>query len=506
MLDPASGNRQDCAYVWPRRVSPAALDVLALVLTVGVAAATRFSWLDLMEFKGDEAEACRLALHALGFSEPGVGRFFPTRGLVSSVGVPNPPLFVYLVAIPLAIVRSPLAAVVLVAAANVAAVAFCYVVGRRCYSRFVGFAAAALWALAPWAIVFSRKIWAQDLLPICTTLFVLALDAFLVRKRASAAFWLCVLLGVTTQLHFSAWVLAPVLVGALILGRDRVERRWLALGIAFIALVYAPFLIDHAGEIASAAHHHVNTHVPALVSRFTSALRFTFAIVGGDRMSALLGSQSRLAHPLSIVLGATALLGTALAWRSAPTEPIRRLRLLLLVWYVLPLAVLSILPTHDYIHYFIVITPLPFLGLAYMIERLATRQAVLGGVALAACLVAFLVLDIRFFRTVIHDGGAPGDYGIAYRDKANAVRDILRANPDREVAVGLDRRFRPSRKLRDIHLLLWNGRLGSGSHTPLLPPTHGYVFVDRFTTRLSDAAGSRSYGPLEVVPIKLAGG
>jgi hypothetical protein len=62
-----------------------------------------------MEFKGDEANACRLALHVLGYSEPGVGRFFPTAGLVSSISVPNPPLFVYLVAVPLAVVRSPLA-------------------------------------------------------------------------------------------------------------------------------------------------------------------------------------------------------------------------------------------------------------------------------------------------------------------------------------------------------------------------------------------------------------
>lgn len=484
-----------------RRVSPAALSV---IVTVAAASATRFCWLNLMEFKGDEATACRLALHVLGYHEPGVRDFFPTEGLISSVGVPNPPLFIYLVALPLAVVRSPIAVAACVAAANVLAVGLTYEVGKRLFSRFVGVSAAALLALSPWGIVFSRKIWAQDLLPICTVLFLLELDALLVRKRASAAFWLCLLLAVATQLHFSAWVLAPVLLGALILGRDLLKPRWLALGIGLGALLYVPFLVAHAGGIAHAAHQHAATHVPGLLTRFESALRFTFAIVGGDRMSILLGSQSPLAHPLSLVLGATALSGIVLAWRAARNAPLRRFRLLLVVWYVLPLAALSVLPVHDYIHYFIVITPLPFLGLAYVIECLAMRRVVIGGVALAACLVAFLFLDIRFFRTVIHNSGAPGDYGIAYREKADAVAEILRANPQRQVVIGLNDRFRPSRKLRDVQLLLWMGRLGS--QTALLPARNGYVFVDRFTAQRFEHGVGWSFGPLEVVPVKLAGG
>ena len=177
------------------QLSPAGL---ALSVTIAAAVASRFSWLNLMEFKGDEAEACRLALHALGYSEPGVGRFFPTQGLTSSIGVPNPPLFVYLMAVPLAIVRSPLAAVSAVAAANVASIWVCYVAGKRCFSPFVGLASAALLALSPWGIVFSRKIWAQDLLPLCSTLFILEVHALLVRRKPAAVFWLFVITAVAT--------------------------------------------------------------------------------------------------------------------------------------------------------------------------------------------------------------------------------------------------------------------------------------------------------------------
>src|SRR4051812_1375056 len=100
---------------------------LTLVAILVAAVVTRFVSLDLMEFKGDEAEAMRLALHALRFSEPDVGRFSPPGGLRSSVGVPNPPLFIYLIALPLAVVRSPFAAVSLVAASNVVAIWLTYV-------------------------------------------------------------------------------------------------------------------------------------------------------------------------------------------------------------------------------------------------------------------------------------------------------------------------------------------------------------------------------------------
>ncbi len=221
------------------------LDVLALSAIVAVAALVRFVGLDLMEFKPDEAEACRLALHALGYSELGVGRFVPTAGLTSSVGLPNPPLFVYLIAMPLAVVRSPLAAVTFVAATNVAAVWLCYVAGTRFFSRFVGIASAALFALAPWAVVFSRKIWAQDVLPVFTGLFLVELHAFLVERRPRAVFWLLVLVAAATQIHFSAWILAPILVAALVIGRDAIMWRWVALGLAASAALYAPFLIFH---------------------------------------------------------------------------------------------------------------------------------------------------------------------------------------------------------------------------------------------------------------------
>jgi len=479
-------------------------------MTIAAAAATRFSWLNLMEFKGDEAEACRLALHALGYSEPGIGRFFPTEGLTSSIGVPNPPLFVYLMAVPLAIVRSPIAAVSVVAAANVVSIWVCYVGGRRCFSPFVGLASATLFALSPWGIVFSRKIWAQDLLPLCTTLFVLELHALLVRRKPAAVFSLFVIAAAATQLHFSAWILAPILGVALILGRETIQRRWLLLGAAVAGLLYAPYLIEHSGAIYRASDHRVTHHAPGIVARFEAAVHFTFAIVGGDKMSLLLGSQSAIAAPLSFVLGPAALAGLLVALHGSKERSLVQVRLLLGAWYVLPLVALSILPVHDYIHYFIITFPLPFFGIAYLIERLVTRRRMLGGLVLATCLACFLALDARMFRSILRDGGAPGDYGIAYRYKSEAVAAMLKTERRRSFLIGTDRDFRPVRRLRDIRFLIWNS--DPAVQTRHKPAQHGYVIVrtsGRLPPLLATDPQLSSYrrtvfGPLELITVPLA--
>ena len=255
--------------------------MFALAAVLVIAAGTRFAWLDLMEFKGDEAAACRLGLHVLGFSEPGVGRFFPTAGLTSSIGVPNPPLFVYLLAVPLAIVRSPIAAAAFVAATNVVAVWLVYVLGKRCQSRRVGVCAAALLALSPWGIVFSRKIWAQDLLPICTTLFALQLHALLVERRGQAAFWLLVIAATATQLHFSAWILVGVLAAALVVSRRWVNRSGLAAGFGVAVVLYLPFLVYHAGETYRSIAHAHRYVGPGIVGRFEHVFGLMLSIAGG---------------------------------------------------------------------------------------------------------------------------------------------------------------------------------------------------------------------------------
>lgn len=488
------------------RLARPTVETAALALTLAAAATARLSWLDLMEFKRDEANACRLALHVLGYSEPGVGRFFPTAGLVSSVGIPNPPLFVYLVAVPLAIVRSPIAAAAAIAAANVLAVWLTYVVGRRCFSRFVGVTAAAMLALSPWGIVFSRKIWAQDLLPLCTTLFALQLYALLVERRSRAAFGLIVVTGAAIQLHFSACVLVVVLAAALFMSRRWLDRRWTLAAVAVVAALYAPYLALHLGGILHTAHHHERYTGPGFVSRLRAALRDTLGIVGGGSMRYLIGKASALATALSAVLGVLAPAGLVVAARrhGSARSP---LATLFCVWYALPLTILTVLEIRPYMHYFIILLPLPYLGLAYLAERVFAWRRAAAAAAIAATLACFGLLDVRFFRTVIHDGGAPGDYGIAYRYQQQAVRFMRGAATGRRIVLGTDLSFAPAKRLTPYRFLLWNADPAAAGRTGRA--TKAFVLVDGFRApppllRRDPHANSyprAAFGPLTVVEL-----
>jgi Dolichyl-phosphate-mannose-protein mannosyltransferase len=485
------------------RVRP---DVVLPAAILAAASVARFSWLDLMEFKGDEANAARLALHVLGYSEPGVGRFFPTAGLVSSIGIPNPPLFVYLVAIPMAIVHSPIAAAAAIAAANVLAVWLTFVAGRRCFGRFVGLASAAMLAVSPWGIVFSRKIWAQDLLPLFTTLFLLQLHGLLVRRRPRSAFWLIVVTAAAVQLHFSACVLVVVAALALVVARRDLAWRWVAAGLVVAILSYVPYLAFHAGSILHSAEHRSPYLGPNLIERFRAASGYTFGIVGGGGMGYLIGKGSTLGRVASDVLGILAPVGLVVAWRRESGRR-GRLAMLMLVWYALPLTILTALAIRPYMHYVIILLPLPYLGIAYLIERLFAGRHGLAPISVAAILVCFLIVDVRFFRTVIHDGGAPGDYGIGYRYEREAANYILRQAAGRPVVLGEDVSFAQVRRLTPFKFLLWNTHPGSTS--PRGRPAAAFILVDRFRPvppLLRRDAAARAYprvefGPLTVVEV-----
>jgi len=137
------------------------LEPALLGLIVVVAAWLRLRQLGLMEFKADEALAVRIGRDIIHGD-------FRTVGLTSSAGAKNPPLFVYLAALPLLVWDDPRSPTAFVAVSAVVAVALLYFVLRRRFGGLAALTAAALLATAPWAVLYGRKLWAQDFLPVVT--------------------------------------------------------------------------------------------------------------------------------------------------------------------------------------------------------------------------------------------------------------------------------------------------------------------------------------------------
>jgi hypothetical protein len=481
-----------------------------------------------MEFKGDEAVACRLALavvdHLRGAAP--AGQPFPLVGLLSSVGVPNPPLFIYLLALPLALWRDPLAAAGTIALANVAAVGLCYLIGRRYFSPFVALAAAALYALAPWAVIFSRKIWAQDLLPVFLAGFLLAAHAFLVERRPRALVWLLALAAGAMQLHFSALILAGVLAGLLVAGRTAIRGSWLALGAAAALALGAPYFLHlvrtHGGDFSHlGAWRNESARLVAADQRMNWALRFPLSVSGADETDALVGAQASWVWPFALATGLAAFGGLLrLCWRDR-RSPLFSARLMLAAWFVLPTLGLVATGAVPIMHYFIVLYPLVFLGLAAALEAALPRRPAVSWTLLASCLAGYAWLDAALYRTVAARGGAPADYGAAYAEKTAAIDFVLTdsaayadkaAGPDLTLAAGARQRpfvtdvAHPDNLPPEYRFLL---EFRSGGRPPAdaggVMPLPRYFLLDslRFSLTSAGQAGTknlrrRQFGPLTI--------
>jgi hypothetical protein len=222
------------------------LSLAGLVATVVLGAFTRLGWLGAVEFQNDESWALTAA------SSIARGQGLPPVGIGSSLDVPNAPLFVYLMALPELISRDPAVATALIGLLGVAAVAATFGLAAYLFDPVAGASAALLYAVSPWGIIYSRKIWGQDALPLFVTLGFWALFAGLLSGRR---FWIApgvLLLALATQLHPTAFFLSvPALVlvaGCLALDWPWIGRTlcWLALGLGAGIAAEAPFLIWQA--------------------------------------------------------------------------------------------------------------------------------------------------------------------------------------------------------------------------------------------------------------------
>jgi len=181
-------------------------DYLLLAAVLLLAGSLRLGWPGITEFKDDEAQLYTFALDMAEF------RTFYLRGIGSSVGLPNSPVSVYLFALPLLVWKSPVAATLFVGLLNTASVGLAYWMSRRYWGTRAAFIAALLYAAAPWAVVYSRKIWAQNLLPLFAAGYALSALLALVEGRSRWLIAHLVLLALIVQIHFSGVALGLVTV------------------------------------------------------------------------------------------------------------------------------------------------------------------------------------------------------------------------------------------------------------------------------------------------------
>jgi 4-amino-4-deoxy-L-arabinose transferase-like glycosyltransferase len=426
---------------------------VGLVLVVVLAAWLRLRDLDLVEFTLDESVAVDLARGLLD------GRL-PSVGLTSSVGALNPPLFVYLMAVPLALRDDPLAATAFVGLLAAVAVAFTYVVLRPRFGALAAIVAAGLFATAPWAVLYGRKIWAQDLLPVFTTSLLWSMFVVLERPRSRAVMLIPILLCVAFQLNFSA--LGLVIPAALLLLYRAREVHWRAFlgGVVVAVLLLAPWLVHEARhrfeDVATLLAEGRGGHGSAVLGvGSVDAVRQTFRLVGARGWDYVVGAShaafvsdagaawslgkvaSWVAAGLLVVGLGTSTVRIVRTARLGRSRPFVELdldggrRALMLAWLVgIWLSYVTSSADRVYPHYLIVAYPVAFafqgLGLADLVAMARGRgrpaAKVVAFVLLTTVMAAYVAFTLSFHRFLDEHGGAAGDYGIVYRDEAAVAR------------------------------------------------------------------------------------
>jgi hypothetical protein len=422
---------------------------LALFGILLLAAALRLGYLELTEFKLDEALVCNRAAEFVDS-----GRL-PSTGIGSSVGIANPPLAVMLMALPVAVAREPILASGFVALLNVGAVLGCFWLGRRYFGDGVGLLAALLFAVSPWAVFYSRKVWAQDMLPPFTVLFFIALFTTVVAERPWALVGAFVALACLVQIHLSALAFIPLLLLVLLIFHKQVRIAPLAAGVGLALFLFSPYLLHDAthgwgnlrGAFAVAGR-------PAVVS--LEAIRYALLNIGGEALHALAG-ESWLAFLASIVnlrgldlveqalfVGGVLFLTiwTFFFWRDGREVSVSsRARgfVLLLLWVLVPVLFFLRHSTPVYPHYLIILYPAPHLIIAVLTveavrwARERERIVAIGlPLALAVLLIGIAVWQVyltlawyRFVDVYPTSGGhgAPVKYAVRAADTVRRLSD-----------------------------------------------------------------------------------
>lgn len=484
-----------------------------------LAAVLRMDWPGLTEFKGDEARLVAIALEMAQFET------FPLRGISSSVGFPNFPASVWIYALPLMAWRHVMAPLLFTGLANVLAVAGTWWLVRRLWGPRAALAAALLFAVSPWAVVHSRKIWAQNLLPPLVVGWAISAFLTFVEDRPRFLALHVFLLALAVQVHLAALSLLAPSVLFLILFRRRVRWKPLLAGAAIALLTMAPFAIylsERAGIVGTIGEMATG----GSVSFNLLPWRYALLLSTGSEIHSLAGPQQfrtylqRLppmwpVYGLWLALMATGVLlalrqvirgarATGGAHRTQPPAAI-----ILLIWLVAPPLFFMLAPFELALHYLLPILPAPFILAGIAVEHVFRR---FRGVGLPLVLAGIVGAGLQIFAWatllgVVATQATPGGFGTPLTlqlEAASAARDLAQQTGAGEVLIagrGADPGEIEFAAVYDV--LLWDlpHRFVDAQNTTLFPATPSVVLLDaglneEQTALYREAATTRREAPL----------
>jgi hypothetical protein len=378
-------------------------DLLVLLVVVLVAAFLRLADVDISEYRIDEYDLSKRALDMAS------GTAIPRLGLAASAGIPGSPLTVYLMAIPYAFSTSPVIATAFIAALNVVGVGLLWLIAFRYISPLVALLAGLAYAVNPWAILFSRKIWPPDYAtPFALLAILLGMYGFWEGKRWAQAACLPAFIFAYSMHHEGAIAVFPLL-AIIWVGRQNISWRAISWSIVLGMLVLLPLIIGVVQEGVDKSFTLLsdNRLRPVNVTNYPiyAMLQLASGLEVGTYIALyqLQDLDARVPHStelwLIIVGGATGL-GMVVSW----LRRYRHMAATLLLWVLMPILLFVPGVLELVIHYYIVVIPalslLAGIGAEWLVRLIPGKMPIRAVGVAAFCIV--LLMQAIWWRGLVN--------------------------------------------------------------------------------------------------------
>ncbi len=432
---------------WKRKV-PGLWEIGLLVAVLILATVLRMAWPGLIEFKRDEA---LLFARALDVAE---GSQFHLRGISSSIGFPNTPLSVWLYALPLLFWKDVYAATLFTGLVNVGAIFGGWWLVRRYWGGTAALAATVMFAVSPWAIFHSQKIWAQNLLaPLIVGWAIAAALTFVERRKGFILLhFLC--LAIAVQVHFAAVALIPATLIFLVVFRRRVDWRLLLLACFLALLTAVPFLtylfsrVDSGINLGGLTSQNLNHSLGLQAWRFLWLLttgREIHALAGPDAFEEFLAGvpDLTLVHIFwaALVIAGTVWLARE-SWRYwGKGNRSSEAGFVILIWMLIPPLFFSIPLLPVELHYLLPAYPAQYIVAGVAFARLTTllgRWRPAAWIVFGISAVALVWVWLSLFGFITKQA-TPGGYGTPvkyYRQAVEQARLMQSQEKGQEIIIG----------------------------------------------------------------------
>jgi len=411
--------------------------------------------------------------------------------MVSRLGVDNGPVAVYLLMLPLALGTDEIGATAFIAILNILAVALTYPFVRSFFGRRTALVTMLLFAVNPWAVVYSRRAWLNADLPLFTVLFMWSLFSAWksvacghAASRPTAVVWqvmrgatLGISLSAVAQVHLSGIVHLATAGVAVVAGRMWRAPRMLLTAVVTFAATFAPYLLTTvvpglsrvlaslSASQDSSGRGGLTGSGPLVVVDWGRIQPFFYLLTnrGYQSYASQSGRILDTTRGFFVLIDALVLLalvlGTLVALRRAAQqrEPGRAAYVLLLIWVALPILLLAPPIKAGYVetvfpYYYLATLPGLFILTAIGLETgaaaihsavarlwLAAPSALtVGGItyALSGLILGTQLVAAVVFFTVLHEYWLKADYGLPLGHTLALARLVLQQAGTGQVLVG----------------------------------------------------------------------